>query len=69
MRSKRLILFVAFIAILCPLLFSATPEIIKSDSRIYEEMETLYISSSYGVPSSSRPWSIGEAEEILKRIN
>lgn len=68
MSKKTFLVILLLLTFVCSHLFSATSEIIKIDSRIYSDMETLYISSGYGVPSSSRPWSVGEAEEILHRI-
>ncbi|MFA7117793.1 MAG: hypothetical protein WC159_03375, partial [Sphaerochaetaceae bacterium] len=51
-------------------LFALGPysEIIPLSSSLYKEMDDLYAIQDLGTPSTARPWSKGEAQLILSRV-
>ena len=44
-------------------------EIIPLSSRLYKDMDVLYLVTGNGTPSNARPWSKSEASQILSRID
>jgi len=44
-------------------------EVVPLSSSVYQEMDDLYALTNMGTPSNSRPWTKGEAQMILGRID
>lgn len=65
---KKLIIFLLCIFFLFPL-FSVSPNIIPLSSPLYRNIDSLYSLCGLSYPSGARPWSEGEAKEILYHLD
>ena len=66
---RLLIILSVLFSILVPISAKADSFVIPLSSPIYEEIDALYITQALSTPSSNRPWSLGEAEKILERLD
>lgn len=70
--SKKLLVLVIVIVLAGSLIWASEgtyAEIIPLGSPVYQEMDALYALENMGTPSNSRPWTKGEAQMILNRID
>ena len=66
---RLIIILSVLFSVLVPISAEADSFVIPLSSPIYEEIDTLYITQALSTPSSNRPWSLGEAEKILERLD
>lgn len=68
---KKLLLTILLFVISFGMLIAAGPysEMIPLSSSVYQDMDDLYAIMGIGTPSNARPWSKGEAELILARVD
>ena len=66
---RLLIILLALFSVLFPIYAETDSFVIPLSSPIYEEIDTLYITQGLSSPSSNRPWSLGESEKILSRLD
>jgi len=57
-----------FLLFLSPV-FGQSQKVIPLPSVIYGEMDALYLLRGLATPSTARPWTVSEAQEILKKID
>ena len=71
MSKKLLVLAIAIVLASCLVWASegTYAEVIPLSSPVYQEMDALYALENMGTPSNSRPWTKGEAQLILNRID
>ena len=67
MKSFFVSFAACFFIILSPV-YAQSQKIIPLSSEIYGEMDALYLLRGLASPSSARPWTANEAQEILNRI-
>lgn len=68
-HMKKTFLILTTLLLLGATLFAVSPNIIPLSSSLYENLDTLYSLLAMAYPSGARPWSEGEAKEIINRIN
>lgn len=68
---KKFILLLVFLGLLLSVVGASMmpQEIIPLSSRLYQDMDALYLVTGNGTPSNARPWSKNEASHILSRID
>lgn len=69
---KKLGMLVVFVFLMVSAVWATEgtyAEVIPLTSSVYQEMDDLYALTNMGTPSNSRPWTKGEAQMILGRIN
>ena len=55
--------------LLASLIFGQGQELLPLSSGVYDGMDTLYLLTGLGTPSTARPWTKSEAAMILERID
>ena len=66
---RLLTILVILFSVIFPISAEKASFVIPLSSPIYEEIDTLYITQGLSTPSSNRPWSLGETEKILNRLD
>ena len=65
---RVLLFFVLFVSIVSAVV--ALPgEVIPFGSSFYDDVDMLFVLNGQTIPSSSRPWTIAEAENELSKID
>lgn len=69
--KRKLLASLLFCLVFVGLVFAAGPysEMIPLSSSVYQDMDDLYAIMGIGTPSNARPWSKGEAGNILERVD
>jgi len=57
-----------FLLFLSPV-FGQSQKVIPLSSVVYGEMDALYLLRGLATPSAARPWTVNEAQEILKKVD
>ena len=65
-KHITVVLFIFFVCLLS--LVAGEQEIIPLSDSIYREIDSLYIMEGKALPSGARPWTRGEAKEILTSL-
>lgn len=68
MKKKAILLAMLFGFALSGLSAITSQEIIPLSTKLYDNMDALYLLAGKGTPSTSRPWSVSEAALILERV-
>ena len=67
MKIYFVVIIFCFFPFLNPV-FGQNQRIIPLSSEIYGETDALYLLRGFASPSAARPWTVGEAHEILNKI-